>query len=57
MGQHEVSVFDAEDPLTYAKVMDRPDSNKWLEAMKFEIQFIYDNTVWNLVVPLNGVNL
>jgi hypothetical protein len=57
MGQHEVLVFDAEDPLTYAKVMDRPDSNKWLEAMKFEIQFIYDNTVWNLVVPLNGVNL
>ena len=55
MGLHEVSVFDAEDPLTYAEAMDRPDSDKWLEAMKSEIQSMYDNTVWNLVVPLDGV--
>jgi hypothetical protein len=54
MGLHEVSVFDAEDPLTYAEAMDRPDSDKWLEAMRSEIQSMYDNTVWNLVVPLDG---
>jgi len=57
MGLHEVLVFDAEDPLTYAEAMDRPDSDKWLEAMKSEIQSMYDNTVWNLVVPLDGVKL
>lgn len=55
MGLHEVSVFDTEDPLTYAEAMDRPDSDKWLEAMRSEIQSMYDNKVWNLVVPLDGV--
>jgi hypothetical protein len=38
MGLHEVSVFDAEDLLTYAEVVDRPNSNKWLDAMRSEIQ-------------------
>jgi hypothetical protein len=28
MGLHEVSVFDAEDPLIYAEAVDRPDSDK-----------------------------
>jgi hypothetical protein len=46
--------FDTEDPLTYAEAMDRTDSDKWLEAMRSEIQSMYDNTVWNLVVPLDG---
>jgi len=55
LGLHEVSVFDTEDPLTYAEAMDRPDSDKWLEAMRSEIQSMYDNTVWNLVVPLDGL--
>ena len=35
--------------------MDRPDSDKWLEAMKSEMQSMYDNTVWDLVVPLDGI--
>ena len=55
MGLHEVSAFDAEDPLTYAEAVDRPDSDKWLEAMRSEIQSMYDNKVWNLVAPLVGV--
>jgi hypothetical protein len=45
MGLHEVSVFDAEDPLTYAEAVDRPDSDKWLKAMRSEIQSMYNNTV------------
>jgi hypothetical protein len=57
MGLHEVSVFDAEDPLTYAEAVDIPDSNKWLETMISEIQSMYDNTVWNLVAPPIGVKL
>jgi hypothetical protein len=28
VGLHEVLVFDAEDPLTYAEAVDRPDSDK-----------------------------
>ena len=57
LGLHEISVFDTEDPLTYAEAMDRPNSDKWLEAIRSEIQSMYDNTVWNLVVPLDGVKL
>jgi hypothetical protein len=55
LGLHEVLVFDTEDPLTYAEAMDRPDSDKWLEAMRSEIQSMYNNTVWNLIVLLDGV--
>jgi Reverse transcriptase (RNA-dependent DNA polymerase) len=51
MGLHEVLVFDAEDPLNYAEAVDRPDSDKWLEAIRSEIQSMYNNTVWNLVAP------
>jgi hypothetical protein len=37
--------------------VDRPDSDKWLEAMRSKIQSMYDNTVWNLVAPPVGVKL
>jgi hypothetical protein len=57
MGLHEVSIFDAEDSLTYTEAVDRPNSNKWLEAMRSEIQSMYDNTIWNLVAPLVWVKL
>jgi hypothetical protein len=57
MRLHEVSVFDAEDPLTYAEIVNRPDSDKWLEAVRSEIQSMYDNTVWNLIAPPVGIKL
>jgi predicted alpha/beta hydrolase family esterase len=57
MRLYEVSVFDTEDPPTYAEAVDRPDSDKWLEAMRSEIQSMYDNTIWNLVAPPIGVKL
>lgn len=49
MGLHEVSVLDTDEPLTYAEAMDRPDSDNWQEAMKSEMQSMYDNKVWDLV--------
>ena len=30
------------------------DSEKWLEAMKSEIQSMYDNQVWTLIDPPEG---
>jgi hypothetical protein len=45
MGLHEVSVFDVEDPPTYAETVDRPNSDKWLEVMRSVIQSMYDNTI------------
>ncbi|KAK1680530.1 hypothetical protein QYE76_041378 [Lolium multiflorum] len=38
-----------EDPATYEEAMMSPDSNKWQEAMKFEMGSMYDNQVWTLV--------
>ena len=34
-----------------------PYSEKWLQAMKFEMQSMYDNQVWNLVDPLEGAKV
>ena len=32
-----------------------PNSEKWVEAMKAEMQSMYDNKVWTLVAPPEGV--
>jgi hypothetical protein len=34
---------------TYTKAMEGPESEKWLEAMKFKIRSMYDNQVWTMV--------
>ena len=34
-----------------------PDYEKWLQAMKFEMQSMYDNLVWNLVDPPEGAKV
>ena len=35
--------------MNYEEAMMSPDSDKWLEAMKFEIGSRYENKVWTLV--------
>ena len=52
-----MTILDADEPLTYTEAMDRPNSNDWLEAMKSEMQSMYDNQVWDLVDPPKGVKL
>ena len=44
-----------EDPITYIDVMQRPDSEKWLEAMKSKMESMKVNDVWILVDPPEGV--
>src|SRR5664279_33004 len=34
---------------TYDEAMMSPDSNRWLEAMKSEMESMYENQVWTLV--------
>ncbi|KAJ8759470.1 hypothetical protein K2173_007082 [Erythroxylum novogranatense] len=41
-----VMLIDHNEPTTYQKVMESPESAKWLEAMKAEMQSMYDNQVW-----------
>ena len=35
--------------------MDSPDFEKWLEAIKSEMQSMYDNQVWTLIDPPEGL--
>ena len=44
-----------EDPITYMDAMQRSDSEKWLEAMKSEMESMMVNDVWTLVDPPKGV--
>ena len=49
-----IELVDQDEPTTYHEVMMSPDSEKWLKAMKSEMQSMYDNQVWNLVDPPEG---
>ena len=44
-----------DDPITYMDAMQRSDFEKWLKAMKFEIESMKVNDVWTLVDPPEGV--
>ena len=54
-GQRDVLLLDNDEPKTYTKAIMVPDSEKWLGAMKSEIESMHDNQVWNLVDPIDGV--
>ena len=47
-------LLDNDEPTTYKEAMMGPDSVKWLNAMKSEIESMYENQVWNLVDPPEG---
>jgi hypothetical protein len=43
------AIVENDDPATYDEVMMSPNSNKWHEAMKSEMESMYENQVWTLV--------
>ena len=43
------------DPITYMDAMQRSDFDKWVEAMKSEMESMKVNNVWTLVDPLEGI--
>nr|GEV28203.1 hypothetical protein [Tanacetum cinerariifolium] len=46
---------DLREPANYKAALLDPESNKWLNAMNVEMQFMKDNEVWELVMlPPNG---
>ncbi|KAK2395944.1 secreted RxLR effector protein [Trifolium repens] len=53
--QGDVLLMDQDEPVTYQEAITGPESEKWLEAMKSEIDSMYTNQVWNLVEPPVGV--
>jgi hypothetical protein len=42
-------LVEHDEPTTYTKAMEGPESEKWLEAMKSKIRSMYNNQVWTLV--------
>ena len=38
-------LVDNDEPLTYKDAMNSPDSERWLEAMKSEMDSMYENQV------------
>jgi hypothetical protein len=46
-GQRDILLLDKDEPTTYEEAMVGPDSEKWLGAMKSEIESMHVNQVWN----------
>ena len=42
-------LLDHDEHTNYEEAMMSPDSVKWLEVMKSEMEYIYKNKVWTLV--------
>ena len=56
-GDKTIELVDQDEPTTYHEAMMSPDFEKWRLAMKFEMQSMYDNQVWNLVDPPEGAKV
>ena len=50
-----INIIQDDDPLTYLEAVMSRDSDRWLEAMKSEIDSMYTNQVWTLVDAPKGV--
>ncbi|KAK8631789.1 hypothetical protein V6N13_028568 [Hibiscus sabdariffa] len=51
----DVILVDHDEPKTYQEAVASPDSEKWLEAMRSEMDSMSDNQVWTLVEPPEGI--
>ncbi|GKD69671.1 putative RNA-directed DNA polymerase [Tanacetum coccineum] len=49
------TLSELDEPANYKEAMASPEAAKWKEAMKSEIQSMYDNQVWNLVDTTPGL--
>ena len=53
--QDEIQIMDDDEPTTYKEVLSSNDKRKWLEAMKSEMDSMYQNQVWSLVDAPKGI--
>ncbi|KAK8569060.1 hypothetical protein V6N12_007592 [Hibiscus sabdariffa] len=51
----DVILVDHDEPKTYQEAVSSPDSEKWLEAMRSEMDSMSENQVWTLVEPPEGI--
>ncbi|KAK8600537.1 hypothetical protein V6N12_050390 [Hibiscus sabdariffa] len=51
----DVILVDQDEPKTYQEAVASPDFEKWLEAMRSEMDSVSENQVWTLVEPSAGI--
>ncbi|XP_052874527.1 uncharacterized mitochondrial protein AtMg00820-like [Gossypium arboreum] len=51
----DILLIDQDEPRTYQEAVVSPDFEKWLEAMRSEMDSMYESQVWTLVDPPEGV--
>ncbi|KAK8691077.1 hypothetical protein V6N13_074598 [Hibiscus sabdariffa] len=51
----DVILLDQDEPKTYQEAVASPDSEKWLKAMRSEMDSMSENQVWTLVEPPEGI--
>ena len=53
---NEAQIIENDEPLTYTDAVTSRDSDRWLEAMRSEMDSMYVNQVWTLVDAPEGVS-
>ncbi|KAJ8753578.1 hypothetical protein K2173_022819 [Erythroxylum novogranatense] len=53
--QNDVLLIEDDEPTTYEEVLKSSESEKWLQAMKAEMDSMYENQVWTLVEAPEGI--
>ena len=53
--QKDVLLIEDDEPTTYEESLNSSESDKWLKAMKSEMDSMYTNQVWTLVDPPEGI--
>ncbi|KAK9043135.1 hypothetical protein V6N11_071485 [Hibiscus sabdariffa] len=51
----DIILVDQDEPKTYQEAVSSPGSEKWLEAMRSEMDSMSENQVWTLVEPPEGI--
>ncbi|KAK8652409.1 hypothetical protein V6N13_061427 [Hibiscus sabdariffa] len=52
---HKCTFVDHDEPKTYQEAVSSPNSEKWLEAIRSEMDSMSDNQAWTLVEPPEGI--
>ena len=53
--KQDIMIINHDEPTFYQEAMESPNPDNWLEAMKFEMDFMYENQVWHLTNLPDGI--
>ena len=55
MIEADTDLLEFNDPLSYKEVVGGPNADKWIEAMKSELNSMSNNQVWDMVEQTEGI--